>query len=278
MELRIELEEKDVAEDEVERQIADLRARLTSMNANQGLKSLGGYSRKEAKALRPSDTHAWGAAKASETENLSRALGIRQGYQEGDAFDRELQERQKLERIEERRRRDQERIEAAKERERAFKKRREEERQPTDMDDRTARRRGYAPPPGRRSDGDMERSRKRRVGSRSRSPPRRRRDSYTPSPPPRRRRDSYTPSPSPPPRKRRDSYSLSPPPKRDASYTPSPPAKRRQKSLTPSPPRESPPLPGGRSPKASVAAEEPPSRILPPGPPPGPPPTRPPGL
>lgn len=54
----------------------------------------------DAKKLRPSDTHLRGAAKASESRQMQRALRIRSDYEEGQGFDRELQEQRKLERRE----------------------------------------------------------------------------------------------------------------------------------------------------------------------------------
>ncbi|PWN35038.1 cwf21-domain-containing protein, partial [Meira miltonrushii] len=111
LELQLQLEEDGVEETKIEEQVAELRKKLLEQMAEQQQKA-----QQETKALRPSDTHAWGAAKADETRNLSRALGVRQDYKEGDAFDRDLQEKMKQERIEERKRRDEERVRAAEER------------------------------------------------------------------------------------------------------------------------------------------------------------------
>jgi hypothetical protein len=120
MELRIKLEDAEIGEEEIEEQVASLRRRLLEAASHaQG----SGYSREETRALRPSDTHALGAAKADETDKMSRALGIRSNYREGDAFDRDLQEKNKLERIEERRKREEDRVRAAEEREKVVRQR-----------------------------------------------------------------------------------------------------------------------------------------------------------
>lgn len=62
----------------------------------------------ETKSLRPSDTHALGAAKRLESEKMERALRIRPDYREGEAFQPEVQEQRKIERMEERARRQEE--------------------------------------------------------------------------------------------------------------------------------------------------------------------------
>lgn len=72
-----------------------LRARL-----ERAPKKYGETTYAEAKQLRPSDTHARGAAKEIEAQNMQRALRIRPDYEEGQAFDPAWQERRKLERIE----------------------------------------------------------------------------------------------------------------------------------------------------------------------------------
>ncbi|WFD02863.1 phosphomannomutase [Malassezia obtusa] len=62
----------------------------------------------EEQGLRPSDTHALGAAKRLESEKMERALRIRPDYREGEAFQPEVQEQRKIERMEERARRQEE--------------------------------------------------------------------------------------------------------------------------------------------------------------------------
>lgn len=103
LELRDELEDKgcvtnadSVPEDEVEERVASLRKALLE----RGPVSVPSY--KEAKSLRPSETHSLGAAKEAESHKMQRALGISSTYIEGEAFDRDLQEQRRIERIEER--------------------------------------------------------------------------------------------------------------------------------------------------------------------------------
>ncbi|EPQ27681.1 uncharacterized protein PFL1_04819 [Pseudozyma flocculosa PF-1] len=105
MELQDELEEEGLPADEVEEQVAALRRTLQDALANPA-SSFGAATHAETKSLRPSDTHALRMAKTIEEAKMQRALGIDAEYKEGDAFDRELQERKKLQRIEERRQAD----------------------------------------------------------------------------------------------------------------------------------------------------------------------------
>lgn len=79
-------------DEEIEEEVSRLR---TSLSATKG-----GYTHDEAKAMRPSDVHARAAAKAKELDNFGKALGIRSDYQTGQAFDRDLQEKKKQERME----------------------------------------------------------------------------------------------------------------------------------------------------------------------------------
>ncbi|KAI6101559.1 hypothetical protein EDD16DRAFT_1649281 [Pisolithus croceorrhizus] len=83
------------------------------------------------KNLKPSDTHAIAAAKKAELDKMARALGTKRDYVEGDAFDREKQEENRLQRMrEEDRARMQEQRERwqAEQRERERRRRREEDR------------------------------------------------------------------------------------------------------------------------------------------------------
>lgn len=109
LELRDELEDKgcvinadSVPEDEVEDRVASLRKALLE----HGPATVPSY--KEAKSLRPSETHSLGAAKEAESHKMQRALGISSTYIEGEAFDRDLQEQRRIERIEERKRQQEE--------------------------------------------------------------------------------------------------------------------------------------------------------------------------
>ncbi|PWN42248.1 cwf21-domain-containing protein [Ceraceosorus guamensis] len=114
LELQVELEDKGLSEEDIERQVSDLR---TSLLRNLSVAP----TRAEAKQLRPSDVHKLQAAKEVESSKFQRALGVSADYREGDAFNPEVQERRKLERIEERKRRDEERVRVAAEREAAYK-------------------------------------------------------------------------------------------------------------------------------------------------------------
>ena len=54
------------------------------------------------KQFKGHERHAIAAAKALEMQRINHAFGTRGNYKEGDAFDRELQERKRIERIERR--------------------------------------------------------------------------------------------------------------------------------------------------------------------------------
>jgi serine/arginine repetitive matrix protein 2 len=79
-----------VDEADIEKQVDKLRQKL--------LASLPSTPQ----SLKPTDTHGMAAAKKIEVARMARALGTRLDYQEGDAFDREKQELNKLKRIAER--------------------------------------------------------------------------------------------------------------------------------------------------------------------------------
>ncbi len=110
MELRIQLEDDDVPDDEIELQVQALREKLTAQLEQQ--REEEAVSKVDAARLRVGDTHRLAEAKQHDERRFARAVGVESGYREGDAFDRELQERKKQERIEERRRRDEERRES----------------------------------------------------------------------------------------------------------------------------------------------------------------------
>ncbi|PFH52662.1 hypothetical protein AMATHDRAFT_109206, partial [Amanita thiersii Skay4041] len=93
LELQLELEEKQTDQDEIEKQVDALRTKL--------LNNIAAFA-PVAKSLKASDTHALAAAKKSELDKMAHALGTRSDYQEGDAFDREKQEENKMKRIAER--------------------------------------------------------------------------------------------------------------------------------------------------------------------------------
>jgi len=127
MRLRDNLEEEGVVPSVIEEKVAALR---TSLLAKLPPPSAGGAG--GAGAARPGETHSDAANKQSENEALKSALGIGNGYVGGSAFDRELQERQKAERMAKRAAEEEEvaAMEAAleREKEREEKKRRREAR------------------------------------------------------------------------------------------------------------------------------------------------------
>ncbi|PWN47523.1 hypothetical protein IE53DRAFT_412980 [Violaceomyces palustris] len=233
LQLREELEELvdggEVREEEVEEKVQDLRSRLMKELERElegGRGTAKGPSTEEVKRLRPSDVHSLAQAKGLEEEKFKRALGVAEDYKEGDAFDRDLQERRRVERIEERKKRDEQRRldwERKQEEVRVRRERFEEERRRREREREKARR--YADDDRERRDFDQEVERRRR--ERMRDGRERRR---SPSPPPSKRsrqdgdrygvgRRSASPSRSPSPTRRRryaktreDSRSISPPP------------------------------------------------------------------
>ena len=89
-----------LSDEAIEEQLSAQRARLEAEAAREAAKET------------PTETHAVAARKAAEMDGLRAAFGLKEAPREGDAFDRELQERKKQERLQERER-------VAKERERA---------------------------------------------------------------------------------------------------------------------------------------------------------------
>ncbi len=99
--LRDELEERGVDEAEIEERVKALRARLErdaqqqqQQQSSAAAASKGGGGRGE--------THAVAERKRKQMDTLARALNVRPDLREGEAFDRELQEQRKRERIAER--------------------------------------------------------------------------------------------------------------------------------------------------------------------------------
>lgn len=104
LKLRETLEEKDGADpDAVERRVAELRESLLAKLPADGSGAGGGG--------RTGETHADAATKAHETAALKDALGISASYVGGSAFDRDEQERAKVERLAKRAAEDAERAE-----------------------------------------------------------------------------------------------------------------------------------------------------------------------
>ncbi|KIO02816.1 hypothetical protein M404DRAFT_69312, partial [Pisolithus tinctorius Marx 270] len=102
LELQLKLEDDGLDEAEILVQVQELREKL-----NEDLASLS----TTVKNLKPSDTHAIAAAKRTELDKMARALGTKRDYVEGDAFDREKQEENKLRRLAEREEREKKREE-----------------------------------------------------------------------------------------------------------------------------------------------------------------------
>ncbi|KAB5593406.1 Pre-mRNA-splicing factor [Ceratobasidium theobromae] len=243
LELQLELEENNIPEEDIEREVSKLREELTASMTSA-----------PAEILKPTDTHGMALAKKEELNKMARALGTSADYVEGDAFNREKQEevrRQRaVEREEKERIREENRLKREEDKKRWEAERKERDRLRRRQEDQARKERESRmpppPPPGRGRDDDSHRRRSpprdyspRR---RDRSPPRRR----SPSPYERRSYQSRR-SRSPPRRPRRDSRS---PPRRTArspspsrgSRSPSP--HRRGRSPSPAP-RDSPPR--GRS-------------------------------
>ncbi|GAA5907236.1 hypothetical protein JCM8208_006727 [Rhodotorula glutinis] len=93
-ELQVSLEDDGVAPDEVEKQVDALRQRLLAAGAPAA----------SATGIKSHQRHELAAAKQADDERMRRALGIRADHTEGAAFDRDLQQRLKEERIAERER------------------------------------------------------------------------------------------------------------------------------------------------------------------------------
>eukprot|EP00282_Hemiselmis_andersenii_P011623 CAMPEP_0114122808 /NCGR_PEP_ID=MMETSP0043_2-20121206/7890_1 /TAXON_ID=464988 /ORGANISM="Hemiselmis andersenii, Strain CCMP644" /LENGTH=188 /DNA_ID=CAMNT_0001215543 /DNA_START=220 /DNA_END=783 /DNA_ORIENTATION=- len=117
MEFREAMEERNWDEDEIEAKVAEVRKKLM----NEELKVADA-------APNLNETHAMAAEKERETKKFAGALGIRGEYAEGEAFDEELKERRKQERIAKREEEDRRREEERDERERAKRRREKEQR------------------------------------------------------------------------------------------------------------------------------------------------------
>jgi len=119
MEYRIQLEDDELPDDEIESKVEQYRMELIEKeNAGDGVDK-----REEGKL---DDTHEIAARKVKQMEKMRDALGFREDIVEGEAFDRELQQRRKEERIAERKRREEERIQREIEREKELERRERE--------------------------------------------------------------------------------------------------------------------------------------------------------
>ncbi|KIJ70356.1 hypothetical protein HYDPIDRAFT_164419 [Hydnomerulius pinastri MD-312] len=171
LELQLQLEDEGLEEAEIEAKVDELRTKL-----NADLASLA----TSAKNLKPSDTHGIAAAKKAELDKMARALGTRKNYAEGEAFDREKQEenkiRRQVERDERDRKRDEERAKMreqrqkweAEKKERDRLRRREEDRIRKEREQSDLRRKERMPPPSAPSYRDRNTPRGPRGGERDR--------------------------------------------------------------------------------------------------------------
>lgn len=123
--LRDELEGRGVPEDKIDAQAEALRSRLMARLPPPGAASASAGGR-------AGETHSDAAMKERENAALKQALGIKGDYVGGSAFDRELQEREKEERMAKRQAeveaREAAEAELEREREREERKKRKEER------------------------------------------------------------------------------------------------------------------------------------------------------
>ena len=99
--LRETLEDKGVDEAEIEAKTTEMRKNLLKQLPAPAAKRSKG-AQEEAESRGSMETHARAAAKESETKALKSALGIAPGYVAGSAFDRELQQKKRDERQEQR--------------------------------------------------------------------------------------------------------------------------------------------------------------------------------
>ncbi|PLW41676.1 hypothetical protein PCANC_13174 [Puccinia coronata f. sp. avenae] len=98
VELQLELEEQEIAEEEVTARVDELRQKLLKEELARG-----------PGPVKPHQSHEIAAMKLKENEKFRAALGVNSSYVEGQAFDRELQAQRKAQAIEERQQRDAER-------------------------------------------------------------------------------------------------------------------------------------------------------------------------
>jgi len=286
LEWRIELEEKNTPKEEIEERIANRRKLLLSqlerdMNDTKKWESevLRNIEKREERQKffnsKKREGNLIAEAQIRKNERAMDALRIPKDFVSGAAFDKELQEKKRLERIQqyEKKRKEREEKESLSEEERSPKRSKEiknedkkDEKKSRDDEDyrrdryrrspyreryrrRSYERRRYSrsPPRRRRSPSPERRRRSPSPEKRKRSPsPERRKHSKSPerrrrSPSPQRKRDSKSPSPprrrrSPSPERRKRGSS----PERKPSKSPSPPPEKRRDSKSPSPKRRSP--------------------------------------
>lgn len=76
------IDDHRVDEDDIEAQTSALREKLLAQDT-------GGGSSSKAKGLKPHQVHELAKAKIEESERLRRALGIKEGYEEGSHWRRQ---------------------------------------------------------------------------------------------------------------------------------------------------------------------------------------------
>jgi serine/arginine repetitive matrix protein 2 len=149
--LRDQLEEDGLGEEEIERRLTEYREELKARFANASNGPPGGEKDARDRDRLEQDTHQVALRKAQQMERLRGAFGFREDIAEGEAFDKELQERKRLEKLaareDARQRREQEakrlekerrkrqRLEEEERREAERKRRREAKRQKTAAED-----------------------------------------------------------------------------------------------------------------------------------------------
>ena len=104
MEYRIQLEDEEVADEEIEVKVEEYRRELQRALEEDRNRIDDG------KNIVQKDTHEVAALKQKKMEQIRDAFGFEKDIVEGEAFDQELQQRRKEERIAERKRREEERI------------------------------------------------------------------------------------------------------------------------------------------------------------------------
>jgi len=104
MEYRIQLEDEEVADEEIEVKVEEYRRELQRTLDEDRDRADGSNS------IVQKDTHEVAALKQKKMEQIRDAFGFDKDIVEGEAFDQELQQRRKEERIAERKRKEEERI------------------------------------------------------------------------------------------------------------------------------------------------------------------------
>ncbi|KAG7669408.1 hypothetical protein KSW81_007563 [Nannochloris sp. 'desiccata'] len=115
--MRDELEEEGLSEEEIEEKLAAYRAKLIAKAEEEKQQQAVVVAASRSKA-NDKETHQLAARKAQQMDKLKNAFGFTADIKEGDAFNRELQEQKKLDRIAEREAKEVARLKEWEERER----------------------------------------------------------------------------------------------------------------------------------------------------------------